>query len=226
MTGAAVRAAALVLAMLLAAWAAHALKPSRALADELPAVHLAGQVPLSFAGWRVDESVQPVVPDPTLQARMASVYDQTIARTYVHDGGERVMLAVAYGRDQSSESTAVHRPEFCYGALGFRVRSDGVGQVPLAGGAVTVQRLVGTLGTRVEPISYWVTLADRATLPGLGRKLAQLRMGLSGAIADGMLVRVSSLGEPTEATYAAQARFLQDLADTLPTDVRARYFGA
>jgi len=84
---------------------------------------------------------------------------------------------------------------------------------------------VGTLGQRVEPISYWVTLADQATLPGFNRKWTQMRLGLAGYVADGMLVRVSTIGMPASGPYAAQDRFLQDLARALPSDVRARYFG-
>lgn len=222
----ATRAAALLAAMLLAAWLAQVLKPTRQLAQQLETIHLMEQVPRAFAGWREDESTVPVLPDPTLQARLDTVYDQTLARSYVNAGGERVMLTIAYGRDQSSEATAVHRPEFCYGAQGFSVRGNGIERVPLEAGAVTVQRLVGTLGTRVEPISYWVTLADQATLPGFGRKWAQLRLGLSGYVADGMLVRVSTLGMPAGRAYSAQDRFLQDLARAVPRGVRARYFGA
>src|SRR5512139_2987092 len=106
--------------MLMAAGLAQALKPTRQIADRLPAIDLQAQVPTAFAGWRLDPTTTPVVPDPTLQARLDSVYDQTLARSYVNAAGERVMLTIAYGRDQSSEATAVHRPEFCYGAQGFR----------------------------------------------------------------------------------------------------------
>ncbi|HEX3140633.1 MAG TPA: EpsI family protein [Rhizobacter sp.] len=219
------RTAWLLLAMLLAACLAILLKPTQQLADRLQAVHLSQQVPSAFAGWRVDETTVPVLPDPALQASVESIYDQTLARSYVNARGERVMLTIAYGRDQSSESTAVHRPEFCYGAQGFQVRTRGVDHVALGDGAIAVQRLVGTMGQRVEPISYWVTLADQATLPGLGRKWAQLRLGLAGYVADGMLVRVSTIGMPAGAPYAAQDRFLQDLARALPSDVRNRYFG-
>jgi EpsI family protein len=215
----------LVAAMLLAACLANLLKPTQQLASQLHAIELSHQVPAEFAGWRLDESTVPVLPDPTLQARLDSVYDQTLARSYVNAGGERVMLTIAYGRNQASEATAVHRPEFCYGAQGFQVRGNGVERVALDGGAVSVQRLVGTLGQRVEPISYWVTLADQATLPGVGRKWTQMRLGLAGYVADGMLVRVSTIGMPASGPYAAQDRFLQDLARALPSDVRARYFG-
>jgi EpsI family protein len=221
------RTAWLLLAMLLAVCLAEALKPRHQLAEEMQAVHLQQQVPVAFAGWRIDETTVPVLPDPTLQARLDTLYDQTLARSYVNASGERVMLTIAYGRDQSSEATAVHRPEFCYGAQGFHVRGGRVERVLLGddSSGVAVQRLVGTLGQRVEPISYWVTLADQATLPGFSRKLAQLRLGLAGYVADGMLVRVSTIGMPADAPYAAQDRFLQDLARALPGDVRVRYFG-
>lgn len=220
------RAAWLLAAILVAVALAQVLKPTRSLAERLPAVHLASQVPAAFAGWQLDPDTAPVLPDPTLQARLDTVYDQTLARSYVNAQGERVMLTIAYGRDQSSEATAVHRPEFCYGAQGFRVRSGAVEAVALPAGNVTVQRLVGQLGQRTEPISYWVTLADRATLPGLGRKFEQLRLGLAGDIADGMLVRVSTIQAPGVAPYAVQDRFLQDLARALPQALRPRYFGA
>lgn len=221
------RAIWLLAAMLLAVGLAQALKPVRLMADRLPEIDLAAQVPAEFAGWTLDPDTAPVLPDPSLQQRLDSLYDQTLARTYVNAQGERVMLTIAYGRDQSSEATAVHRPEFCYGAQGFDIRGAGFGQVALPAGQVKVQRLVGRLGPRVEPISYWVTLADEATLPGVGRKLEQLRHGLAGEVADGMLVRVSTLARPgTEMSYAAQDRFLHDLAGALPPAVRSRYFGA
>jgi EpsI family protein len=162
-----------------------------------------------------------------VQAKLKSLYSQTLARTYVNASGERVMLTIAYGSDQSSEATAAHRPEFCYGAQGFKVRAKGVQSVPLDGGSsVTVQRLVGILGRRIEPISYWVTLAQTAALPGIDRKWWQIKLGLAGYIADGMLVRVSTIGGLAKSPYATQDRFLHDLALALPTPVRSRYFGA
>lgn len=230
------RALLLLALLLLAAWAGHALRPRHSLAEGLPSIDLAVQVPTEIGEWRLDSSIVPVLPDPTLQAKLAATYDQTLARTYVNPIGERVMLTIAYGRDQSSEATAVHRPEFCYGAQGFRVLATGVERLTLGeaeddASAVTVQRLVATLGRRVEPITYWVTLGDEATLPGVGRKLKQLRHGVAGNVADGMLVRVSSLNpltpEPvaTGSPYALQDRFLRDLMHAVPPTLRARYFG-
>jgi EpsI family protein len=89
-----------------------------------------------------------------------------------------------------------------------------------------VQRLRARYDQRVEPISYWVTLDETATLPGLGRKWQQLRYGLSGSIPDGMVVRVSTLGMAEAASFALQDRFIADLHAVLPAALRSRYFGA
>jgi len=149
-----------------------------------------------------------------------------LARTYVNARLQRVMLSIAYGNDQSSEATAVHRPEFCYRSQGFAVQDIGQASVPLGTRVLRVQRLLTRLEARIEPISYWVTLDESATLPGLGRKLQQIRYGLGGLIADGMVLRVSSLGQNTTLAFELQDRFVRQLHDAMPPAVRARYFGA
>jgi len=91
---------------------------------------------------------------------------------------------------------------------------------------VPVARVLAQLGQRNEPITYWVTLDESATLPGFGRKLQQIRYGLKGQIPDGMLVRVSSIsGSETEA-FALQQSFLQQLYLAVPAEMRGRYFGS
>jgi EpsI family protein len=78
---------------------------------------------------------------------------------------------------------------------------------------------------RVEPITYWVTLDETVTLPGFGRKLAQLEYGLHGQIPDGLLFRVSSIGKDESESFHLQERFLRELAQHVDPQVRARYFG-
>ena len=86
--------------------------------------------------------------------------------------------------------------------------------------------MLANLGQRNEPITYWVTLDESATLPGLGRKLQQIRYGLKGQIPDGMLVRVSSISASETTAFALQKTFLDQLYLAVPIDVRNRYFGA
>jgi EpsI family protein len=209
-----------------AAYCAEALKPTVSLADIRPAVVLEQLIPTQFGGWKEVPSLRPVLPDPSVQKVIESAYTQTLARGYVNDKGQVVMLTVAYGKDQNSESTAAHRPEFCYTGQGFMVRDLGIHQAQLANHALTMRQLVGTNENYVEQISYWVTLDDKATLPGLGRKLAQLRFGLHGQIADGMLVRVSSAGRDPHAAELAHDAFIRDLEQQIPSAFRPRFFGS
>jgi len=220
-----IRIAALIVLMILAALAGELMRPTDRLSERKAKIVLDKQVPEAFGDWQLDNSIRPVVPDPSLQAMLDVLYSQTLARTYINKQGQRVMLSIAYGSDQSNEATAVHRPEFCYSAQGFRVQRAGSQWITLGSTQVPTARVVAQMGQRTEPITYWVTLDESATLPGLGRKLQQIRYGLQGQIPDGMLVRVSTIGTQLEESYAVQQRFLQQMYDAVPADVRARYFG-
>lgn len=215
----------LIALMVGASIAGETLRPDYRLAEHKPAILLDKQIPESFGEWRLDTSVRPVVPDPSLQAMLDSLYSQTLARTYINAKGERVMLSVAYGSDQGNEATAVHRPEFCYSAQGFKVNVIRKESLDVHGSKVPVARVLAQLGQRVEPITYWVTLDEVATLPGLGRKLQQIRYGLKGQIPDGMLVRVSSISPALESGFAVQQRFIEQMHTAVPEAVKTRYFG-
>jgi EpsI family protein len=221
-----VRVLVLVALMGVAAAIGQFMRPSYRLSEHKPLVKLETQVPEAFGEWKLDRSMVPVVPDPNLQSMLDALYSQTLARTYINATGQRIMLSIAYGSDQGNEATAVHRPEFCYSAQGFRVRVVGKEQISIGGTQLPVARLVAQLGQRNEPIMYWVTLDEAATLPGLGRKLQQIRYGLRGEIPDGMLVRVSSISNSEPDSFAAQQRFLEQLFTAVPAEVRVRYFGS
>ncbi len=220
--------AALVLAasMVGALPAAEWLRPTQRTSASKGSIDLATQIPDRFGEWREDTSIVPLLPDAGLQATLDATYSQVLARTYVNPRRQHVMLSIAYGNDQNSEATAVHRPEFCYRTQGFTIRDAGSNTLALPDSALRVQRLVGTLSTRFEPITYWITLDETATLPGFSRKLEQMRYGLRGLIADGMIVRVSTVGFSEPAAFEVQNRFIADLNAAVPRAVRARYFGS
>lgn len=221
---AAICAASMMLAS--APWVSHWMTPRVYLAQTLPPINLSAQLPEKFGEWREDVSNAQVLPDPTVQAQLDNLYSQVLTRTYVNPAGQQVMLTIAYGSDQNSEATAAHRPEFCYRAQGFEVRDLGLAKLPMQGHELTTRRLVGTYRGRIEPIVYWVTLADRATLPGLGRKLAQITYGLRGQVADGMLVRVSTIGADLDDGFAIQGNFIRAMEQAVAPTFRARYFGS
>lgn len=205
--------------------------PRRIMADEMPAMDLSRTVPESFGAWRVDPSIVPVLPDPTVTEKLDSLYSETLNRTYIREDGARVMLSIAYGKNQNSASTAAHRPEFCYSAQGFVVKQSVTDRVHVMDHDLQVVRLLATAGQRREPITYWVTLGQSASIPGVSRKLAQIKYGLQGWIMDGMLMRVSSLigaldASDQDAARALHTQFINDLAKAIPEADRSRFFGS
>ncbi len=220
-----IRALVVGAAMLLAAGLAIAIKPTHKISDAGPRVELETMIPSQFGDWRIDPTVVPITVSPQVQARLDKIYDQTLSRSYINAAGQRIMLSIAYGGDQGGESTQVHRPEFCYSSQGFRVLRSAVSEMVTRFGALRVRRLVAVQGQRNEPITYWITVGDRATLPGIGRKLSQLAYGLTGRVPDGMLVRVSSIEADAAAAYAVQDDFVRDLLASVGAASRVRLIG-
>jgi len=215
----------MALLMVSSAALAVALKPSQRLVEELPPLSLEEAIPKSFGDWRIDDSIVPIDPSPDVQASLNAIYSQLLGRTYVNSHGERIMLSIAYGADQSGDGSQVHRPEFCYTAQGFQVMANNVGSLLTQYGTLPVRRLLAVQGRRNEPITYWVTVGDKATLPGIERKMSQLAYGLTGKIPDGMLVRVSSISAQNELAYGLQEKFIRDMLQNMDSKDRLRVAG-
>lgn len=218
------RALVAALVMLAGAALAFAGKPTAYLADQIGKPDLESLFPKQFGPWRLDASLPAILPAPDVQAQLDAIYNQVLSRTYVDTGGRRIMLSVAYGGDQS-DGTSAHRPEVCYPAQGFEITANAKATQSAAGGTLLVRRLMSRLGGRSEPITYWVVVGNEVATTGIEQKLAQMRYGLRGVIADGMLVRVSSIDPDMANGHAVQAGFIASMAEALPGPVRARVFG-
>ena len=211
--------------MLAAACVTIAATPTKKLADLGPKVDLETMIPKSFGDWRVDTSVLPLTVSPDVQEKLDKIYNQTLARTYVNRAGQRVMLSIAYGGDQSDAMRA-HRPEVCYAAQGFNVSEMVKGAMSFAGDQIPVMRLVAESGARREPITYWLVVGDQVARTGFEQKIAQLRFGFRGIVPDGLLVRVSSLGSEKTEAYSLHDEFVRRLVDALPGPPRTRLLGS
>ena len=200
-------------------------RPTVYLADQIGQPNLQTLFPKSFGHWRVVAGQTPILPAPDVQAVLDAIYNQVLARTYVNAGGEVIMLTVAYGGDQS-DGTSAHRPEACYPAQGFAVTSNQVGSLHIGPRNIPVRRLMTQRDWRYEPVTYWVAVGHEVVTTGVGQKLAQMRYGLRGVIADGMLVRVSSIDADMAHAHAVQADFLAELAQALDARSLDRVFGS
>lgn len=201
-----------------------ALTPTKKIADQQERIDLEIMIPVEFGDWRVDKSIIPLQVDAETQAMLDKIYNQTLSRTYVNSIGERIMLSVAYGGDQS-DNLAVHKPEVCYYAQGFEIMKTYADELLTQYGKLPIKRLLAVKGYRNEPITYWVTVGNKAVLPGIDEKLQQLKYGLTGNVPDGMLVRVSSISSDKDKAYQLQTIFIQDLLSSVNTGERIRLIG-
>lgn len=212
------------LLMFAAAGMALALKPTAMVASTGPKIDLESLIPKRFGEWKLDETIVPLIANPEQEAIINRIYDQTLSRTYVNARGERIMLSIAYGGDQS-DAMQVHRPEACYPAQGFKILKNANDVFSIGDSNIPVRRLVATLGPRIEPITYWTTIGDTVEVNDFKWKLQQLKFGLTGKIPDGLLFRVSSIGGDDVAAYAAQDDFTRALLRELSPDARKRIVG-
>jgi EpsI family protein len=212
------------LCMFAAAGMALALKPTAKVADAGPKVDLEVLIPKTFGDWKIDETITPLIANPEQQALINKIYNQTLTRTYVNSRNERIMLSIAYGGDQS-DSMAVHKPEVCYPGQGFQIIKNVSDTFSTVEGSIPVRRLVATQGQRIEPITYWTTVGDTVAISGLGRKLQQLKFGLTGKIPDGLLFRISSIQADDARAYQTQDAFARELLESMSPSGRERIIG-
>lgn len=224
MTRMRVKALAALVIMMLAFAVAYAWKPTRHMSDTLAPIDLEAMFPKIFGGWQMDPNVPAQIVSPDIAAVLNRTYNQTISRVYKNRAGERIMLSVAYGGDQS-DGTRAHRPEVCYPAQGFQILSSETTELNAPPSPARVRRLVAQLGGRVEPITYWVMVGDRVALSGTEQKLQQLSYTVKGIIPDGMLIRVSSIDRDSARAFEVQDAFIADLAAALPSSDLARVMG-
>jgi len=211
--------------MALASVSAKVLTPTHYLSAQRPPLDLAAMVPTRFGDWSEEVNHQAVVVNPQTEATLHKIYSQTLSRTYVNGGGERIMLSIAYGGDQS-DAMQVHYPEVCYPAQGFQLTASQTAALDGPLGAIPVRRLETNLAQqRYEPVTYWTTVGDRAVVGGVNKKLAELDYGLRGEIPDGLLFRVSSIDRNTAGAYQLHDRFILALAQQLTPAARQRLMG-
>ena len=210
--------------MCLAAVGGIAGRPTLRAADRGRSISLESVIPKSFGEWSeaADQGAQVV--NPQTKEILDKLYSQILTRTYVNKSGYRIMLSMAYGDDQRGE-LQTHKPEVCYPAQGFTLHTNELGQLPTRFGNIEVRRLSTSLGARAEPLTYWFTVGDKVIQSRIEKRLAEIRLGLTGQIPDGLLFRISSIDTDTQRAFAMQQQFAGDLLAGVPVATRKRLSG-
>jgi EpsI family protein len=210
--------------MLLSAVAAYALTPRAAVPIGNTTLKLEQQVPKTFGEWRMEEGGMQQIVSPEVTKTLQQLYSDILTRTYVNPRGERIMLSLAYGRNQGRD-LQVHKPEVCYRAQGFDVGGLVKRDVQAGRTTVPVMNLVATLGPRTEPITYWIRSGDTVVRGWYEQNRARLLSGLKGEVPDGLLVRVSSISRDTDGAYRLQEQFLRDMLQAIQPSNLAMFLG-
>lgn len=217
---------ALTLATLMcaASLAGVAARPSTKAVDAGNAISLESMVPRGFGDWKElpDQVVQIV--NPETKQLLDKLYSQILSRTYVNKDGYRIMLSMAYGDDQRGGLQA-HRPEVCYPAQGFTVGKIEDGALPTPFGSIEVRRVGTHLGARNEPVTYWLTVGDQVIKSDFDKRVAQIRLGLTGQIPDGLLFRISSIDADNAHGYSMHQKFASEMLKAVPAGTRKQLSG-
>ncbi|WP_374591367.1 exosortase-associated protein EpsI, B-type [Aquabacterium sp.] len=203
---------------------AYKLTPHQLLADTLPALVLEKDFPDNVGNWKTDPKVNLSIPNPDTESVIKSIYTDTLSRVYINAAGKQVFLSVAYGKNQA-EGHALHYPEVCYPAQGYVITSKQVAPIQLGGVSVPAKHLVAARGAEIEPITYWATVGQKIILNGTQHKMAQVGYGFKGFLADGLIIRVSTIGASPAAEYEVQREFLESLMQSIRPEVRSRVMG-
>jgi EpsI family protein len=140
----------------------------------------------------------------------AKAYDSVITRYYVSDSALPIMLLIAYGSAQTGE-TQLHRPEICYTASGFRMRSWPNVLLQTGERKIAARVLTATAPGRTDQILYWTRVGGEFPTNSVEQRWSTLRQTLTGSIPDGVLVRISVADEDRDTAMKFIRLFTSEL---------------
>jgi EpsI family protein len=166
-------------------------------------------VPDRIGQWQSAGTRGVILPEESELSR--DTYDQVLSRVYVGGDGPPIMMVAAYGGNQSG-NMQLHRPEACYPAAGFTLRTLGIVPVQaLAGVRIPAKRIEAVSQTRTEQILYWTRIGDEFPVSASAQRWAVVRENLHGQVPDGILVRVSTIGQTAAEALPLLTSFIRSL---------------
>lgn len=198
--------------MLAAAGAAVVLRPRRTV-ERLPDGTLDRVVPTSIGRWKFLTTSGLVLPPQ--DELTEQLYDQVLTRVYAADGLPPIMLLIAYGSAQDYTLQA-HLPEVCYPSSGYSISN--VSRVPVSlgpGRSETATFLSAQRAERFEQVFYWLRIGTRYPATLAQERLAVVEANLRGVLPDGVLVRLSIIGDDRKAALGQIESFNQQLLASL-----------
>ena len=169
-------------------------------------------IPSRIGQWVREPFADVLIPQG--EAQEDRTYDDLFTGYYAASGGGGgIMLLVAYGSAQVGD-TELHRPEVCYPAAGFQLERwpDVVLRMP--GQRVRAAVMTARAPDRTEQMLYWSRIGGDFPTSSLSQRWAILRQSLRGAVPDGVLVRMSTIGSDRAAGVQTLETFAGEMVAT------------
>jgi EpsI family protein len=181
--------------------------------------------PAAFGPWTgrdVGDLVAPKVAG-SLESRL---YGASVQRIYSGiDAAQEIMVLLAHGDTQSNE-LQLHRPEVCYPAFGFEISASAPEMLQLAPKAVLpARRLIAVAPERRENIVYWTRLGEYLPISESEQRIDRVKTALQGVVADGLLARVSLVGDDSAAAFSVLGEFARALVQAIAPANRPAFIG-
>ena len=191
----------------------------------MPSAHLAPIAKQRFDGW-VPDTVGPwqfatasgvVLPPP--DALSDRLYDNIVARVYDAPGLPSMMLMIAYNNMQDGV-LQVHRPEICYPVGGYALTPTREHELSIGNQMIPANVFAASGQERTEQILYWTRIGNEFSRSWTEQRMAVARANVAGRIPDGVLVRVSLLGNDPQAALPLLERFARSFVGASPPPLR------
>lgn len=182
--------------MLLTAYLGFAMTPTLNYVEIKEAQKFINAIPKQFGDWQEVPNNQlqvDLVPKEEGERTTDNPYDDVLMRTYVNSKGQHVQLALAYGKSMRQE-VKIHRPELCYYAQGFEVKSllsSDFGIVSAHNQPIVGKNMLAVNQNYQEAVSYWIRIGDMYSQSPWQTRFYIIKRGLVGDVVDGVLVRAS-----------------------------------
>jgi len=175
-------------------------------------VPIDAMLPQQFGQWHARPEAAPLLPQR--DAYIDQIYNDYVARCYVKPESEPVILLIAYGKAQGGD-IEVHRPESCYPPYGYTMSPSRMVHLDLKGRPVAATALTATIEGSSQQILYWVRVGEQFPATHWQASLAVAGAALTGRVLDGILVRLSTVGNDAAAGERTLAEFASQLASLL-----------
>ncbi len=154
-----------------------------------------------------------------------TLYEQLLTRTYASGDADPVMMVLAYSSIQEGR-LQVHRPEVCYPASGFAILDNEPTEVKIDGKFTLPARfLIADRGARREFILYWTRVGPDVPTRWFDQRLMMAKANLKGYIPDGMLARVSVIGNDRDEAMKTLQDFVRTLVGSVDRQARTLLIG-